>query len=127
MQLEDASKWPVVLVVEDDELLRWSKMIVLQDSGYSVLEASDAGEALTTLEQRADVRIIFTDVQMPGAIDGVRLAHLVSQRWPLLKIIVTSGRMRLHQDDLPKGGVYLMKPYSATELTTAVYEVRAGG
>ncbi|MBW7963598.1 MULTISPECIES: response regulator [unclassified Bradyrhizobium] len=127
MQLEDASKWPVVLVVEDDELLRWSTMIVLQDSGYSVLEASDAGEALTTLEQRADVRIIFTDVQMPGAIDGVRLAHLVSQRWPLLKIIVTSGRMRLHQDDLPKGGVYLMKPYSATELTTAVYEVRAGG
>ena len=116
-----------MLVVEDDELLRWSTMIVLQDSGYSVLEASDAGEALTTLEQRADVRIIFTDVQMPGAIDGVRLAHLVSQRWPLLKIIVTSGRMRLHQDDLPKGGVYLMKPYSATELTTAVYEVRAGG
>ena len=127
MQLEDAGKWPVVLVVEDDELLRWSAMIVLEDSGYSVLEASDAGEALTTLEQRADVRIIFTDVQMPGAIDGVRLAHLVSQRWPLLRIIVTSGRMRLHQDDLPKGGVYLMKPYSATELTTAVYEVRAGG
>ena len=127
MQLEDAGKWPVVLVVEDDELLRWSAMIVLEDSGYSVLEASDAGEALTTLEQRADVRIIFTDVQMPGAIDGVRLAHLVSQRWPLLKIIVTSGRMRLQQDDLPKGGVYLMKPYSATELTTAVYEVRAGG
>ena len=127
MQLEDAGKWPVVLVVEDDELLRWSAMIVLEDSGYSVLEASDAGEALTALEQRADVRIIFTDVQMPGAIDGVRLAHLVSQRWPLLKIIVTSGRMRLQQDDLPKGGVYLMKPYSATELTTAVYEVRAGG
>ena len=127
MQLEDAGKWPVVLVVEDDELLRWSAMIVLEDSGYSVLEASDAGEALTALEQRADVRIIFTYVQMPGAIDGVRLAHLVSQRWPLLKIIVTSGRMRLHQDDLPKGGVYLMKPYSATELTTAVYEVRAGG
>ena len=127
MQLEDAGKWPVVLVVEDDELLRWSAMIVLEDSGYSVLEASDAGEALTALEQRADVRIIFTDVQMPGAIDGVRLAHLVSQRWPLLRIIVTSGRMRLHQDDLPKGGVYLMKPYSATELTTAVYEVRAGG
>ena len=127
MQLEDAGKWPVVLVVEDDELLRWSAMIVLEDSGYSVLEASDAGEALTALEQWADVRIMFTDAQMPGAIDGVRLAHLVSQRWPLLRIIVTSGRMRLHQDDLPKGGVYLMKPYSATELTTAVYEVRAGG
>ncbi|UWU90978.1 response regulator [Bradyrhizobium sp. CB1015] len=127
MQLEDAGKWPVVLVVEDDELLRWSAMIVLEDSGYGVLEAADAGEALATLEQRADVRIIFTDVQMPGAIDGVRLAHLVSQRWPLVKIIVTSGRMRLRQDDLPRGGVYLMKPYSATELTTAVYEVRAGG
>lgn len=127
MQLEDAGKWPVVLVVEDDELLRWGATIVLEDSGYSVLEASDAGEALTALEQREDVRIIFTDVQMPGAIDGVRLAHLVSQRWPLLKIIVTSGGMRLHQDDLPKGGVYLMKPYSATQLTTAVYEVSAGG
>lgn len=113
----NACNRPIVLVVEDEELLRWQAVVIIEDAGYGVVEAANAEQALAALEQRADVRIMFTDVQMPGAIDGVRLAHVVSQRWPPVRIIVTSGRMRLRADDLPRGGSYLMKPYSALALT----------
>ncbi len=122
-----ACNQPIVLVVEDEELLRWQAVIIIEDAGYGVVEAANAEEALAALEQRADVQIMFTDVQMPGAIDGLRLAHVVSQRWPPVRIIVTSGRMRLRQDDLPKGGSFLMKPYTALALTESLRQMTVEG
>jgi len=87
----DASHRPVVLVVEDEVLLRMDAAEVIQSAGFDVLEARSADEAISILEQRNDIRLIFTDINMPGSMDGVKLAHFVKNRWPPIKIIATSG------------------------------------
>ena len=96
---------------------------IVEDAGFEVVEAATADEAITVLETRNDIRLIFTDIQMPGSIDGLRLAHLVKARWPPVQIIATSVRLRLREDDLPKGGRYLSKPYAVTELTQTLKEL----
>ncbi len=118
-----ASSRPVVLIVEDEPLLRWQATEIVEDAGFDVVEAATADEAIVVLETRNDIRLIFTDIQMPGSIDGLRLAHLVKSRWPPVQIIATSGRLKLRDDDLPKGGRYLSKPYAGTELTRALKEL----
>jgi CheY-like chemotaxis protein len=120
-----ASSRPVVLIVEDEALLRWQAAEIVEDAGFDVVEAATADEAITVLETRNDIRLVFTDIQMPGSIDGLRLAHLVKTRWPPVQIIATSGRLRLRDDDLPKGGRYLPKPYAVTELTQTLEELIA--
>ena len=119
----DACSGSVVLVVEDEPLLRWNTVAVIKEAGYEVVEAAHAIEAISILEKRLDIRIVFTDVQMPGSMDGLRLAHLISTRWPPIKIIATSGRLRLRDDDLPRGGRYLAKPYETSELTGLLREM----
>src|SRR3954468_11397680 len=112
----------VVLIVEDEMLLRWSAVAVVEEAGFDVVEAGSAIEAISVLEKRNDVWVIFTDVQMPGPIDGLQLAHLVSTRWPPIRVIATSGRLRLREDDLPRGGRYLHKPYRVSDLTNILTE-----
>jgi len=122
MQVE-ASRRRVVLVVEDEPLLRWNAVEAIEEAGFDVVEAADATEAISVLEDRLDIRVVFTDIQMPGSMDGLRLAHLISTRWPPIKIIATSGRFRLRDDDLPAGGRYLPKPYAVTDLTGMLREL----
>ncbi len=86
MQHQACSR-PVVLIVEDEPLLRWNAVAMVEDAGFDVVEAANAIEAISILEKRRDVRAVFTDVQMPGSIDGVRLAHVIRARWPPVKII----------------------------------------
>ena len=105
-----AGSRPVVLVVEDETLLRWHAVAMIEDAGFDVIEAGNAAEAISVLEARTDIRVIFTDIQMPGSIDGLRLAHLVRNRWPPIKIIATSGQLRLRDYELPEGGRFLPKP-----------------
>ena len=119
----DACSRAVVLVVEDEPLLRWNTVAVIEEAGFEVVEAANAIEAISMLEKRLDIRVVFTDVQMPGSMDGLRLAHLISTRWPPIGIIATSGRLRLRDDDLPQGGRYLAKPYATSELTGLLHEV----
>jgi CheY-like chemotaxis protein len=107
---------PVVLVVEDDVLVRFTVVSSIEEAGFGVLEANGAREAVAILEMRSDIWTVVTDVQMPGSIDGLQLAHLISVRWPPIRIIAASGRLRLREDDLPPGGRYLNKPYSVSEL-----------
>jgi CheY-like chemotaxis protein len=121
---QDAGNRPVVLVVEDEELLRWNAVAMIEDAGFDVVEAANATEAIAILERRNDIRIIFTDVQMPGSIDGLRLAHLVKNRWPPIKIITTSGRFRVRDDELPEGGRFLSKPYTHAEVTGMLHELQ---
>ncbi len=125
MQHQACSR-PVVLIVEDEPLLRWNAVAMVEDAGFDVVEAANAIEAISILEKRRDVRAVFTDVQMPGSIDGVRLAHVIRARWPPVKIIATSGRFRLRDDDLPKGGRYLPKPYAGRDLTGTLRELLGG-
>jgi CheY-like chemotaxis protein len=115
MQRETRGR-PVVLVVEDEILLRWATVSVIDETGFNAFEAGSAVEAISILERRSDVWAVVTDVQMPGSINGLKLAHLISTRWPKVKIIVTSGRLRLREDDMPTGGRYLHKPYDPSHL-----------
>lgn len=103
----------VVLIVEDDVLLRMDAMQMIQEAGFDVLEAAHADEAIAILERRSDVAAVFTDIEMPqGSIDGLKLAHAVKGRWPPIKILATSGFLKVKQDDLPEGGKFIAKPYN---------------
>ena len=95
---------PVVLVVEDDPLLRMLAVEVVEEAGFIAIEARDADEAVILLESRTDIALLFTDINMPGSMDGLKLAHAVRDRWPPIKILVVSGKQQL-QSSLPGVGV----------------------
>jgi CheY-like chemotaxis protein len=116
-----ASK-PPVLVVEDEMFIRMIAVDTLEDRGYGILEAGDAREALAVLEQTPGIALIFTDVNMPGDIDGLDLATEVAKRWPHIEIIVTSGALRLDDVDIPDSGMFLPKPYLPSDLIRLVKE-----
>jgi CheY-like chemotaxis protein len=111
-----------VLVVEDDFLIRMTAVDFFVEAGFPVFEAGGADEAIRLLEQRADIGAVFTDVNMPGAMDGLQLAHYVRRRWPSARLILTSGRMRLRELDLPPQSVFLPKPYLGAQLAKALRE-----
>ncbi len=118
------NKSPVILLVEDEALLRMlAGDILTEDAGYRVIEAANADEALIMLESRHDVRLVFTDVNMPGSLNGFALARIVDMRFPGIKVIVTSGLARPCVGDLPKGTRFLPKPYTPPALITMVQEM----
>ena len=110
----------VVLVVEDEALLRENAVEMIAEAGYDVLEAADADQAIAILEARPDVHVVFTDIQMPGSMDGLKLAKFVRGRWPPIAIVATSGRLALGEGELPEGGVFIPKPYSFGAVATAL-------
>jgi CheY-like chemotaxis protein len=107
---------PTILVVEDEPLIRLSATEALDALGFVVLEAGNAEEAIAVLEIVTDVSVVFTDVQMPGAMDGVALAAVIRQRWPNMAIVVTSGQVRPAEVEVPAGTDFLTKPYLIDEL-----------
>ena len=113
---------PVVLVVEDEYLIRQNAVDLIEKAGFRALEAADADQAIRILESRNDIRIVFTDIQMPGSIDGLKLAHAVRNRWPPIKLIVTSGHMSVSESELPQGGRFFRKPYRPVEIAQALHE-----
>jgi CheY-like chemotaxis protein len=116
---------PVILVVDDEALLRLSAADVLQEGGYEVVEAADAEEALAILASRGDVRMLFTDVQLPGSTDGMRLARQVHQRWPDIVLLITSGRLRPREEEIPDDGEFVPKPYEPRRLLARVRQLLA--
>jgi CheY-like chemotaxis protein len=102
---------PAVLVVEDEPLLRLMALDLVEEAGLAAIEATNADEAIRILEARDDIRIIFTDIDMPGSMDGLRLAAAVRDRWPPVRIIVTSGQARVFATDLPQGAIFMAKPH----------------
>ncbi|QKD02569.1 response regulator [Mesorhizobium loti] len=110
-----------VLVVEDEAFLLFAIADELREAGYNVLEASNADQAIRILETRLDIVILFTDIDMPGSMDGLRLSAAVRDRWPPIKIIITSGKRQPAADAMPSGGVFLPKPY-APEAVAATIE-----
>ena len=117
------AKRPIVLIVEDEFLLRMSAVAMIEDAGFEVLEAGDADEAITMLESRSDIRLVFTDIQMPGSMDGLKLAAAVKGRWPPIKIIATSGRHLICDSDLPEGALFLSKPYTSEGISILLHEL----
>jgi len=111
---------PLVLVVEDEFLVRMNAVSLLEEAGFGVLEASNADAAIALLESRKDIRIVFTDINMPGSMDGLRLAHAIRNRWPPIELVLTSGRMGVRNEDMPERGRFLSKPYDPSELVKMV-------
>jgi len=107
---------PIVLVVEDDFLLRMDAVDIVRNAGFEAIEAANADQAITIIEADPDIHIVFTDVQMPGTMDGLRLARFIRDRWPPIKIVATSGRLRVAEEDLPKGSIFVPKPYSPEQI-----------
>src|SRR5580704_8946148 len=118
---------PVVLIVEDEFLLRLDAAQVIGAAGFEVIEAANADEAIEVLEARRDITVVFTDIQMPGSMDGLKLARAVRGRWPPIKIIATSGHLYIGESDLPEGGRFLPKPYSAGQVAGVLRELTSGG
>jgi CheY-like chemotaxis protein len=113
MVLDHSTPAAVVLVVEDEMLLRMRAVDMVEDAGFTPVEAVDADEAVAILESRSDIALIFTDIQMPGSMDGLKLAHAVHERWPPIKIILVSGQLKLADIDVPGDSLFFGKPIEA--------------
>jgi two-component system, response regulator PdtaR len=118
--LKDGETMAVILAVEDETPVRIYLTEILKDAGHTVIEAENADRAVAILEARRDIEIIVTDVNMPGSMDGMRLAAVIRDRWPPIKVIVTSGAGRISTDQLPSGCRFLPKPYSARPVLAAI-------
>ena len=116
-----------VLIVENEALVRLELAHRLGDMGLVVLVASDADEAIALLDTHPEIELLLTDIRMPGSMDGIRLAHHVRERWPPVKIVVTSGLIGTELSELPHGSVFLPKPYSPDTLTQALAHVMSEG
>jgi len=115
---------PVVLLVEDEPLVRMTAADELGEAGFHVLEASNADAALEVLEARSDeVQVLFTDVDMPGSIDGLALAERVHQRWPHVLLLISSGHARPHPDEIPDHGQFIPKPYRPVTLIRHIHDM----
>jgi two-component system, response regulator PdtaR len=122
MSLSDMSdeRRPTILTVEDEILISEYLGDVLRDAGYEVVATSNASDAIGILERTDDISVIITDINMPGSMDGLRLANAVRGRWPPIKIIVATGRTRPEGDQIPPGSVFLSKPYDPKAVIAAV-------
>jgi CheY-like chemotaxis protein len=114
--LDHAAVPAVVLVVEDEMLLRMRAVDMVEDAGFTSVEAVDADEAVAILESRSDIALLLTDIQMPGTMDGLGLARSVHERWPPIKIILVSGQLTLANIDIPADSRFFGKPLDAKDL-----------
>ena len=117
------AKAPAVLIVEDEPLTRMGAVRIIENAGFEVIEVANADEAIRVLESRSDIRVIFTDIQMRGSMDGLKLAHAVRHRWPPIKIVVTSGHELTTEQYLPEGGRFFRKPYDPIEVCETLREL----
>jgi CheY-like chemotaxis protein len=117
---------PVVLIVEDELLLRMDAVDMIAGAGFEVVEAANADQAIDILESRRDITVVFTDIQMPGSMDGLKLARAVRGRWPPIKIVATSGHLHVRETDLPEGGRFLPKPYRPVQIVGVLRELISG-
>jgi len=114
-----------VLVVEDEGIVRLDAAESLRDAGFEVLEAADAREALNAVEARDDIGVMFTDIDMPGGMNGLELARHVHSRRPRMHLILTSGACRIDPRDIPDAGAFLRKPYSTATVTSTIRRLLA--
>ena len=111
---------PVVLVVEDEPVLRMQAVDLVEEAGLVAVEATDATQAVTILEGRPDIRIVFSDIDMPRGLDGMKLAALIRKRWPPIELILTSDGVAPRPEEMPERGVFFSKPYQEREVIAAL-------
>lgn len=118
---------PTVLVVEDELVLRMRAVDIVEDAGFHALEAVNADEALSILESRSDISLLFSDIQMPGTMDGLKLAQAVHLRWPSIKIILVSGQVKPTDDDKPADSRFFGKPVDVKEMISELRNMIGAG
>src|SRR5205807_10006373 len=123
MVLDHSSVPAVVLVVEDEMLLRMRVVDMVEDAGFTSVEAVNADEAVAILESRSDIALLLTDIQMPGSMDGLKLAHAVHERWPPIRIILVSGQLRPASIDIPADSRFFGKPPEAKEMIAEMQDM----
>lgn len=116
-----------VLVVEDEMFTRMDVVEILREAGFDILEATNADEAIQMLERNSDIRLIFTDIDMPGSMNGLKLAAAVRDRWPPVMIIATSGHFKIKDGDLPADARFIPKPYQPAQIISAIRELTSAG
>jgi CheY-like chemotaxis protein len=114
-----------VLLVEDDELQRMSLADTMEEQGFTVLEATNGIEALKQIEKHPEVRLVFTDIQLTGEIDGLDLLRVVNMRWPHISLLTASGRVRPHYAELPTHARFIQKPLQEREIMKQMNELLA--
>jgi CheY-like chemotaxis protein len=117
------AKKAVILVVEDEALIRMGAVQMLEDAGFATVEVSNADDAMKVLELRSDIRAVFTDINMPGTLDGLRLARAVRGRWPPIHLILTSGLVSPSEEDFPANGRFIRKPYRPEHVIATIREL----
>jgi two-component system, response regulator PdtaR len=120
-----ATNGPVVLVVEDEFLVRMQAVEMIEEAGFNAIEANNADEAIKLLEIRKDIPIVFTDIETPGSMVGLRLARAIRDRWPPIELILTSGKHQLSSNEIPARGHFVPKPYSLDALVTTLRRLAA--
>src|SRR6202165_2487237 len=118
---------PAILVVEDEMLLRMRAVDMVEDAGFTPIEAVNADDALALLASRSDIDLLFTDIQMPGSIDGLKLAYAVHERWPLIKIILVSGQLKLNDNDKPPDSRFFGKPLDVKQMIAEMQDMIGKG
>ncbi|WP_417578961.1 response regulator [Pelagibacterium sp.] len=119
LQRKDA---PLILVVEDEPLVRLDITLAMVDAGFSVIEVPDAEQAIDLLESRHSIGLVFTDVELAGSLDGFELAEQIKTRWPHIPVLVTSGRAT------PKPEIadsFIPKPYDTSAVISQARELAA--
>ena len=112
-----------MLVVDDDPFVLMVTVDLMEEAGYRVLKASNADDAIKVLEANPEIRVLFTDIEMPGSMDGIKLAHYARKRWPPLKIIVVSGQVTPALGSLPEGGRFLSKPFYPAQVAAVLASI----
>jgi two-component sensor histidine kinase/CheY-like chemotaxis protein len=116
-----------VLVVEDELVLRMRAVDIVEDAGFTAIEAVNADNALSILESRSDISLLFTDIQMPGKLDGLMLAHAVNKRWPAIKIVLVSGQIKLADEDKPTDSRFFGKPLEVNHMISELQQMVGTG
>jgi two-component sensor histidine kinase/DNA-binding response OmpR family regulator len=127
MDSEQTAVPPKVLVVEDEMMLRMRAVDIVEDAGFIPIEAVSADEALAILESRSDIDLLFTDIQMPGSMDGLKLAHAVHERWPSIKIILVSGKLTPTEAEKPLNSRFFGKPLEVKQMIAEMQEMIGQG
>jgi CheY-like chemotaxis protein len=114
-----------ILVVEDNSFLRMDAVDMALTEGFIVFDAENADHAIAILEAHPEIGLVFTDIEMPGSMDGLKLAEFVRHRWPPVHFIVASGKVPRDKAQLPEGSLFFAKPYSHVEILTAMHTLLA--
>ena len=118
---------PNVLVVEDEMILRMRAVDIVEDAGFCPVQAVNADEAIAILESRSDISLLFSDIQMPGTMDGLKLAHAVHNRWPAIKIVLVSGHVKPSEAERPADSRFFRKPLAVDEMISQLQTMIGAG